>query len=751
MGKQKSLQNRVLTTLTALFLVVLQVIPAYSQVAVEAESDIDTKVDSVLSLMTLEEKIGQMTLFTSDLSTTGPTIRDDYKNLIKEGKVGALFNAYGVEYTTELQTMAMEETRLGIPLLFAYDVIHGFRTIFPIPLGESASWNLELIEASARAAARESAASGLHWTFAPMVDVARDPRWGRIAEGAGEDTWLGSEIAAARVRGFQGDDIRDLNTILATAKHFAAYGAAEGGRDYNTVNMSDRMLREVHLPPFKAAVDEGVATFMTAFNELNGIPATGNKYLFNQILRDGWGFEGFVVTDYTSIPEMIAHGVPANETEAVEMAIDANVDMDMQSGLYLSELPKLVEQGMVSEEQIDQAAARILEMKFKLGLFDDPFRYSDKAREEQEILSEENRTLAREVARESIVLLKNKGNTLPLSKSIQNLAVIGPLADNQQDLLGSWSAAGQWEDNVTVLSGIENTLGEGTNVSYAKGADISGEDKSGFSEAIELAKNSDAVVMVLGEDRNMSGEAASRATLDLPGVQQELLEAIQETGTPTVLVLMSGRPLAITWADENVPAILEAWQLGTEAGNAIADVLFGDYNPSGKLTVTFPRAVGMVPYHYNHKNTGRPMTDQKYTSKYIDVENSPLYPFGRGLSYTDFEYSDLSLSTDQISKSNSLKVTVTVTNTGDRRGQEVVQLYIRDMYASVTRPVMELRGFRKISLESGASQQVEFALGPEHLSFYNEEMEKVVEPGRFKVFVGTSSAETMEAEFEVVE
>jgi beta-glucosidase len=723
----------------SILFILIHTVVAFGQKSTETE--IDAKVDSVLNLMTLEEKIGQMTLFTSDLATTGPTIRDNYKKLIKAGKVGALFNAYGVDYTTELQDMATKQTRLGIPLLFGYDVIHGFRTIFPIPLGESASWNIDLIEESARVAAREGASSGLHWTFAPMVDIARDARWGRIAEGAGEDAYLGSKIAAARVRGFQGDDLSDLQTVLATAKHFAAYGAAEGGRDYNTVNMSDRRLREVYLPPFEATIEEDVATFMTAFNELNGIPATGDRYLFNQILRDEWNFDGFVVTDYTSIPEMIAHGVPANEAEAAELAIKANVDMDMQSSVYLNELPALVEKGEVSEAEIDQAAGRILKMKFKLGLFEDPYRYSDKKREEAEILSEENRAMAREMARESIVLLKNENNLLPLKNDIQNISVIGPLADNQKDLLGSWSAAGQWEDNVTLLSGIKNAVGDSMNIQYAKGTSISGEDSTDFSEAVQLAANSEIAIVALGESRNMSGEAASRATLDLPGRQQELLEAIHATGTPVVLVLMSGRPLAITWADENVTAILETWFLGTEAGHAIADVLFGDYSPSGKLTVTFPRVVGQVPYYYNHKNTGRPPTEQKYTSKYIDVENSPLYPFGYGLSYTTFKYSNLSLGSDKISKMDSVQVSVTVSNTGERAGQEVVQLYIRDLFASVSRPVKELRGFKKINLEPGDSQKVTFTLTPEDLSFYNQEMKKVVEPGEFEIMVGSSSSD----------
>lgn len=741
MGTKKVIRNRIAFLIAALILILLQAAPVFSQVAVEAESDISAKVDSVLNLMTLQEKIGQLTLFTSDLTTTGPTIRDDYKKLIQEGKVGALFNAYGVDYTTELQKMATEETRLGIPLLFAYDVIHGFRTIFPIPLGESASWNLDLMEQSARVAARESAASGLHWTFAPMVDVARDARWGRIAEGAGEDTYLGSKIAAARVRGFQGKDLHDLYTVLACAKHFAAYGAPEGGRDYNTVNMSDRVLREVYLPPFKAAIDENVATFMTAFNELNGIPASGNQYLFNDILRDEWNFDGFVVTDYTSIPEMIAHGVPANDAEAVEMAINANVDMEMQSGLYNPELPKLIEQGQVNEAQIDTAVARILAMKFKLGLFEDPFRYSNKSREKKEILSDENRKLAREVARESIVLLKNESKVLPIDKNAGSIAVIGPLADNQKDLLGSWSGAGHWEDNITVLSGIKEAVGDSANIHYSKGIEISGTDDSGFKEAVELARDADVAIMVLGESRDMSGEAASRATLDLPGVQQELMKAVHETGTPVVMVLMSGRPLTITWADENVPAILETWQLGTEAGHAIADVLFGDYNPSGKLTVTFPRAVGMVPYHYNHKNTGRPMSDQKYTSKYIDVENSPLYPFGHGLSYTEFEYSDLTLSKKKIIKTDSVQVSVTVTNTGDRAGQEIAQLYIRDMFASVTRPIKELRGFEKFQLQPGEAKKITFTLRPNDLSFYNNNMKRVVEAGEFEIMAGSSSSD----------
>lgn len=715
------------------------------------DQQIDQKVDSLLNRMTLQEKVGQMTLFTSDLAVTGPTIRDDYVKLIKEGKVGALFNAYGTEYTTKLQKMAVNDSRLGIPLIFGYDVIHGFRTIFPIPLGETASWNPELARKSSEVAAREAASTGLHWTYAPMVDVARDPRWGRIAEGAGEDTYLGEQFAKARVKGFQGDNLELLNTIMACAKHYAAYGAAEGGRDYNTVNMSDRRLREIYLPPFKAAKDAGVATFMTAFNELNGVPATGNKYLLDEILRKEWGFKGFVVTDYTSIPEMIKHGYAKDGTQAAELALNAGVDMDMQGGLFFEKLPELVKEGKVSEEQIDKAVARILRMKYKLGLFEDPYRYSNARREKREILSDQNRKMAREVSRESIVLLKNDNKVLPLKKDIKKLAVIGPLADNQKEMLGSWSAAGHWEDNVTVLQGIKEKVSSSTKITYAKGAGITSDSTQGFDQAVQAAQNADVAVVVLGEAANMSGEAASRATLDIPGVQPELLKAIQKTGTPTVLVLMNGRPLTITWADEHVPSILETWFLGTEGGHAIADVLFGDYNPSGKLPVTFPRKVGMVPYYYNHKNTGRPKAEGKYNSKYIDVKNEPLYPFGYGLSYTTFKYSNLKLDRKEIAKDGKLKVSVEVANTGDRAGEEVVQLYIRDLFASITRPVKELRRFDKISLKPGESKIVHFELKPEDLAFYGPDMKKIVQPGKFKVFVGGDSKDVLEDSFSVVE
>lgn len=716
------------------------------------EQVINHKVDSLLSKMTLEEKVGQMTLFTSYMTTTGPSMRDNYRKLINQGKVGAIFNAYGTDYVRKLQKMAVENSRLGIPLLFGYDVIHGFRTVFPIPLGESASWNPDIAEQTSRVAAREASAAGLQWTYAPMVDIARDPRWGRIAEGAGEDPYLGAQFAAARVKGFQGDSLSDPATLLACVKHYAAYGAAVGGRDYNTVNMSNRLLWQVYLPPFKAALDAGVGSVMSSFNEYNGVPATGNKYLFNSILHDKWNFNGFVVTDYTSIPEMIAHGYAANEKDAAYKAIQANIDMDMQSGLYLSELPKLVKEGKVDESQIDQAVRRILRMKYRLGLFKDPYRYFDGQREKQEILSDQNKEIARKAARESIVLLKNNDKVLPLSEDIKDLAVIGPLADNKHELLGPWSGAGHWEDNVTVLQGLKQKLGNSTRFHYAKGTDITGDSEAGFSKAVQAVRQSDAAIVVLGEKANMSGEAASRATLDLPGNQLDLLKAVQKTGKPVVFVMMNGRPLTISWAQQNVPAILETWFLGTETGPAIADVLFGDYNPSGKLPVTFPRTVGQVPYYYNHKSTGRPMDpDQKYTSKYIDIKNTPLYPFGYGLSYTTFDYSNLSLSADSMQASDTLNVSVDVKNSGDRMGKEVVQLYIRDITGSVTRPVRELRDFKKIQLNSGDKKSVSFSLSKEDFSFYNKDLKKIVEPGKFKIFVGTNSQQTLQDSMQVVE
>ena len=707
----------------------------------------NNKIDSLLDLMTLEEKVGQLTLFTSDIDVTGPTMRENYQEDIRTGKVGAIFNAYGANYTRELQRIAIEESRLGIPLLFGYDVIHGHKTIFPIPLGEAASWDLEAIEQAARIAAIEASAEGLHWTFAPMVDVARDPRWGRIAEGAGEDTYLGTKIAVARVNGFQNNDLSATNTLLACAKHFAAYGAAEAGRDYNTVDISDRVLREIYLPPFKAAVDAGVATFMTSFNELDGVPATGSYYLLTEILRNEWELDGFVVTDYTSINEMIAHGVAVDEKEAGELAIEAGVDMDMQGAVFYEHLPALVEEGEVSETRVDQAVKRVLKAKYRLGLFDDPYRYSDEQREQQNVMTAAHREAARDVARKSIVLLKNEDQTLPLRKDVGSIAVIGPLADNKRELIGSWSAAGDWQQAVSLLEGIENKVGGNTNILYAKGANINDDSTQFFQEAIRTARSADVVVLALGEAALMSGEAASRADISLPGVQEELAQELHRLGKPLVVVLMNGRPLTINWLDENVPAILETWFLGTEAGNAIADVLFGDYNPSGKLPVTFPRSVGQIPLYYNYKNTGRPISENKYTSKYLDVPNTPLYPFGYGLSYTTFEYTGLQVSAPEMTVNDTLTVSVTVTNTGPHAGEEVVQLYIQDLVGSVTRPVKELKGFQKIMLEPGEAQTLTFQVDHTTLSFYRHSMTFGTEPGAFKVFAGTSSEETLSTEF----
>lgn len=741
--------------LKAIFFVLFSFLSAtflYGQPSIPIGQDpkIESKIDSLIRIMTLEEKIGQLTLYTSDIDVTGPTIREGYKEDIRNGNVGSIFNAYGAGYTKSLQKIAVEETRLKIPLLFGYDVIHGHKTIFPMPLGESASWDLEAIEKSAQIAAAEASAEGLHWTFAPMVDVARDPRWGRIAEGAGEDTYLGTKIAVARIKGFQGKNLKDLNTILACAKHFAAYGAALAGRDYNTVDMSDRVLREVYFPPFKAAVEAGVATFMTSFNEVDGVPATGSRYLMTDVLKEEWGFEGFIVTDYTSINEMVPHGIVANEKEAAELAINAGVDMDMQGGVYQAHLADLVKNEKVSVAQIDESVRRILRMKYLLGLFEDPYRYSDPQREKDVVMSKEHLAAARDISRKSIVLLKNEGNTLPIKKNTKSIAVIGPLADSKRNMIGSWSAAGDYTKAVTLLEGIKAAVPSTTKVLYAKGANINDDTTKWIDEAVKVARTADVVILAIGEDAQMSGEAASRSSIDLPGVQLELAKALKKTGKPIVAVLMNGRPLTINWLDENIPSILETWFLGTQAGHAIADVIFGDYNPSGKLPVTFPRSVGQIPIYYNNKNTGRPRTDQKYTSKYLDISNEPLYPFGYGLSYTNFTYSNLVVGKPTYKMDETVKVTVTVSNSGKFAGEEVVQLYIRDLVGSVTRPVKELKGFKKIQLEPGKSQQVQFELTKEELAFYTRDMNFEVEPGNFKVFVGSNSRDVLEADFELV-
>ena len=707
------------------------------------------QIETLLDKMTTEEKIGQLTLFTSDWDVTGPTLRGNYKEDILSGKVGAIFNAHTADYNRELQRIAIEETRLGIPLLFGYDVIHGYKTIFPISLGESASWDLEAIEESAQVAAAEAAAAGLHWTFAPMVDVARDPRWGRISEGAGEDPYLGSRIAEARVRGFQGDDLAATNTLIACAKHFAAYGAAQAGRDYHTVDMSERVLRHDFLPPFKAALDAGVQSFMTSFNELFGVPASGSHYLLTEILRDEWGFDGFVVTDYTSINEMIPHGVVADEKEAGELALTAGVDMDMQGAVFYDHLQQSLKEGKVTEARIDQAVLRVLRAKMLLGLFDDPYRYSDMQRQEETILAEAHLEKAREVARKSMVLLKNNG-VLPLSKAGQKIALIGPLADSKADLLGSWHAAGNAEDAITLKTALEDMLESSSTLLHAKGCEVEGEDRSGFPEALAAARQSDVAILVVGENWWMSGEAASRSEIDLPGVQLELIKAIKETGTPVVVVLMNGRPLAIPEVDEMADAILETWFAGTMGGPAMADIILGDANPSGRLPVTFPRNVGQVPLYYSMKNTGRPMEpENKYTSKYLDVPNTPLYPFGYGLGYTTFEYGDPSTSDEPFTENAPIEFSVEVRNTGDRAGRETVQFYVRDLVGSVTRPVLQLKGFRQIDLEPGETQTVTFTLSADDVAFYRRDMSYGWEPGEFDLFVGPNAQDLQSVRVEL--
>ncbi|MEZ4884666.1 MAG: glycoside hydrolase family 3 N-terminal domain-containing protein [Chitinophagales bacterium] len=716
-----------------------------------AQDKTEQKIEKLLSKMTLEEKIGQLTLYTSGWDQTGPVLRDNYKDDVKSGRCGNLFNAHTAKYNYDLQKIAVEETRLGIPLLFGYDVIHGYKTIFPIPLAEACSWDMEVIEQSAHLSAKEASAGGLHWAFNPMVDICRDPRWGRISEGAGEDPYLGSLIAAAKVKGYQGDDLSDKHTILACVKHFAAYGAAQAGRDYHTVDMSERVLREVYLPPYKAAIDAGCATIMTSFNELDGVPASANKYLLQDILRKEWGFKGFVVTDYTSINEMVQHGFAADEKHAGELALNAGVDMDMQGAVFQNNLQVLVKEGKVTEKDIDEAVRRILRYKYKLGLFEDPYRYSDEKREKEVMFSAEMMEHAREAGRKSIVLLKNEAVNeqplLPMSKSTAKIALIGPLGDNQEDVLGSWHASGDVSKVVTLRKALTDALPK-AEIVYVEGAKMDNETEEGFDAAIEAAKNADVVIMAIGENYRQNGEAASRSNLDLPGGQQALLEAIHATGKPIIAVVMAGRPLTISWMDENIPAIVNAWHLGTMTGPAIVDVLLGDYNPSGKLVITFPRNVGQIPIYYAMKNTGRPFNaTDKYTSKYIDVPNEPLYPFGYGLSYTTFEYSDLKVNKTEMGMDETLEVSVKITNTGKMDGLETVQLYIRDLVGSTTRPVKDLRAFRKVSLKAGGDETITFKLTSEDLKYYNQQMEFVAESGDFKVFVGGSSVDVLEADF----
>jgi beta-glucosidase len=745
--------------------ILLLVICFSGQDAVAGEkSDIRMKVDELLSKMTLDEKIGQLNQYTSRWEMTGPAPQgkgeQELLEMIKKGQVGSMLNVTGAIATRNAQELAVENSRLGIPLIFGYDVIHGYRTMFPIPLAVAASWDPSAAELSARIAATETAASGVHWTFAPMVDIARDARWGRIMEGAGEDPYLGAQMAAAQVRGFQGNDLSAENTIAACAKHFAAYGFAEAGRDYNTVEITENTLRNIVLPPFKACADAGVATFMNSFNEIGGITSTANDHLVGEILKGEWGFKGFVVSDWNSVGEIYDHGLASDKKEAAFKAIKAGCDMDMEGNAYIAYLKELIQEGRIDEKLIDDAVRRILTVKFELGLFDDPFRYSDPEKEKI-LLSKEHLEASREVAQKSIVLLKNENQLLPLRKSGQRIAVIGDLADDKDSPLGSWRAQAITGSAISLLEGMKNALQGQGSLTFEQGPvfikntpqftqhlQFNENDLTGINQAVELAKKSDVVVLALGENCFQTGEGRSQTEIGLKGVQQQLLEAVYAANKNIVVVLMNGRPLVIDWMAKHVPAIIEAWHLGSEAGNAVADVLFGDYNPSGKLPVSFPRSVGQCPIYYNHKNTGRPVdTGAVFWSHYTDQSNEPLFPFGYGLSYTTFEYSDLKLSSSEIRSGEKLKVSVNLKNTGKYEGAEVVQLYIRDLYGSVTRPVKELKGFKKISLKPGENRIVEFELSSEDLAFYTADGEWKAEPGNFHLWIGTNSQEGLKGEF----
>jgi beta-glucosidase len=710
-------------------------------------------VAKLMAEMTLDEKIYQLVQFTSDGTITGPKTGENFITRIQQGKVGSVLNATGAKETREIQRINLENSRLKIPLIFGHDVIHGFKTIFPINLGMAASFDPKAVELAARIAAIEASAAGVHWTFAPMVDIARDPRWSRISEGSGEDSFLGTQLALANLRGFQGTDLSKNNTILACAKHFAAYGAAEAGRDYNTVDLSERALRETYLPPFKALIDAGAKTVMASFNEIAGIPSTANSYLLREVLKKEWKFDGFVVSDYTGINELIAHGFAKNEQEAAQLSINAGLDMDMVGATYMNTLKKSYEEGKVSLTTIDEACQRILNAKHDLGLFEDPYRYSDEKREKENTYRPEFLEAALNLANQSIVLLKNSKSILPLNSN-QKIAFVGPLVSDERNIIGSWAALGDRGGRATsVKEGVQKLT---ANATFDLGVGIESADRSGIQTAIENAKNADVIVAVMGESENMSGEAGSKTCIDLPGIQREFLVELKKLGKPIVLVLLNGRPLTLSWENENTDAILEAWWPGTRGGDAIAQTLFGINNPSGKLPVTFPRSIGQIPIYYNHKNTGRPYLgatdpEQKYKSRYTDSDNSPLYPFGFGLSYTTFDYSNLKLSNRKIKKNETLKIEIAVTNSGNFDGDEVVQLYIRDIVGSVTRPVRELKGFQKIALKKGETKLVSFEITSDDLRFYDNTMNFNAEPGDFEVFVGGDSTTSTKESFELIE
>jgi len=749
---------RICRTLSFVLLLVLgglAVAPAHAQPTAESPAlrladrldDREAVLDSLLSMMTLEEKLGQLAQYPSQWSDTGPSVPAGRKADVRAGRVGSFLSLYGAEATREMQRIAVTESRLGIPLLFAYDVVHGYRTIFPIPLGEASSFNTDLARRTARAATREATAGGVHWTFAPMVDLSREPRWGRVMEGAGEDPYLHSVLARARVNGFQGSSLSADTTVMATAKHFVGYGAPRAGRDYNTVDVSKRTLHEIYMPPFHAALDAGARSVMPGFNEIAGVPMHAHDGLIDGFLRGEWNWNGVVVSDYTAVWELKKHGIAETDLAAGVQALEAGVDVDMVSGIYGDTLDTAVQNNRLYEQEVNEAVRRVLRAKWDLGLFEDPYRYGSPDKEEEVILSDDHRALARTAAHQSMVLLKNENDTLPLDDDVESLAVIGPLADDARSILGEWAGSGRAEDAISILEGLRDR--PEVDVTHVPGLpDVRSTDTSGVDAAVAAAQEADAAILVLGEHYSMSGEAASRTSIDLPGRQQALAEAVAQTETPTAAVLLNGRPLALTELDATVPALLEAWYPGTEAGPAVADVLFGDVNPSGKLPATFPRTTGQIPIFYNHKNTGRPPAkDMDYRSTYLDTPWTPLYPFGHGLSYTSFAYDAPRLSADSIGINDSLTVRVDITNTGDRRGTEVAQLYLQDPVASITRPVQELRGTARVALAPGETKTVTFTLTMDDLAFHGPGLERIVEPGRFDVSVGTSSAQVQTATF----
>lgn len=728
----------------------------------------DQFIDNLMGKMTLQEKIGQLNLPVSGEIVTGQAKSSDVAGKIRKGQVGGLFNVKGVENIREVQKIAVEQSRLKIPLLFGMDVIHGYETVFPIPLALSCSWDMEAIKESARIAAKESSADGICWTFSPMVDICRDPRWGRMAEGGGEDPYLGSEISAAMVKGYQGDDLTDKNTIMACVKHFALYGAPEAGRDYNTVDMSHLSMFNNYFPPYKAAIDAGVGSVMTSFNVVDGIPATGNKWLMTDVLRDRWGFDGFVVTDYTAISEMIAHGM-GDLQQVSAMSLSAGTDMDMVADGFLTTLEKSLKEGKVTMAEIDKACRRILEAKYKLGLFDDPYKYCDASRVKKDIFTAENRAVARKIATETFVLLKNENNLLPLQRK-GKIALVGPLANTKANMPGTWSVAAASDKYNSLYESMKQSLAGKAEVLYAKGSNLMYDAQREaeatmfgremrdprsaqelLDEALSVASQADVIVAAVGESSEMSGESSSRTNLEMPDAQRDLLIALKKTGKPIVLVYFAGRSTVMTWEQENFPAILNVWFGGSEAADAICDVVFGDVSPSGKLTTTFPKNVGQIPLYYNHLNTGRPLEAGKWFSKfrsnYLDIDNDPLYPFGYGLSYTTFRYGDLQLSNNSMNEKGKITASVTVTNTGNYDADEIVQMYIRDMVGSVARPVKELKGFERIHLKKGESRTVSFDITAEQLKFYNSALNWVCEPGEFEVMVGGNSRDVQTKKF----